>query len=136
MTPIFKNTEVSLKDVSQHIQKYAKQRDIKDVPYRLLIGSYFGKKIGLAIPSLKWYLNHGLIITRIYTVVEYVPNAALREFTVQVAKAQLHADHDQRYALTPEMRKLKGNASYGTLITNKGKHHYITYVDESEIDKS
>ena len=48
MTPIFKNTEVSLKDVGQHMQEYAKQHNIKDVPRRLLIGSYFGKKIGLA----------------------------------------------------------------------------------------
>ena len=44
MTPIFKNTEVSLKDVGQHMQDYAKQHNIKGVPRRLLIGSYFGKK--------------------------------------------------------------------------------------------
>ena len=45
MTPIFKNTEVSLKDVGKHMQEYARQQhNIKDVPRRLLIGSYFGKK--------------------------------------------------------------------------------------------
>ena len=58
MTPIFKNTEVSLKDVGQHMLEYAKQHDIKDVPHHLLIGPYFGKKIGLATPLLKWYLEH------------------------------------------------------------------------------
>ena len=47
MTPIFKNTEVSLNDVGQHMPEYAKERHIKDIPRRLLIGSYFGKKIGL-----------------------------------------------------------------------------------------
>ena len=31
------------------------------------------------------------------------------------------------------MRKLEGNASYSTLITNKEKHHDIIYVDEFEI---
>ena len=76
MTPVFKNTEVSLKDVEKHMQEYAKQHYIKDVPFRLLIGSYFGKKIRLATPLLKWYLEHRLVITHIYTVVEYVPNAA------------------------------------------------------------
>ena len=45
MTHIFKNTEVSLKDVGQHIQEYAKEHPIKDIPRRLLIGSYFGKKL-------------------------------------------------------------------------------------------
>ena len=31
------------------------------------------------------------------------------------------------------MHNLEGNASYGTLITNKENHHNIIYVDESEI---
>ena len=135
MTPIFKNTEVSLKDVGQHMQKYAKQHNITDVPRRLLISSYFGKKIGLATPLLKWYLENDLVITRIYTVVDYVPNAALKDFTVQVAEARLPGDRDPRYALTAEMCKLEGNASYGNLITNKEKHHDIIYVDESEIGR-
>ena len=47
MTPIFKNTEVSLKDVSKHMQEYAKQHNIKDVPRCLLIRSYFGRKSDL-----------------------------------------------------------------------------------------
>ena len=73
--------------------------------------------------------------TRIYTVIEYVPNAAIKDFTVQVAEARLHGDRDPRYALTAEMRKLEGNASYGTLITNKEKHRDIIYVDEVEIGR-
>ena len=34
------------------MQNYAKEHSIKDVPLRLLIGSYFGKKIGLSTPLL------------------------------------------------------------------------------------
>ena len=117
------------------MQEYAKQHDRKDVPCCLLIGLYFGKKIGLATPLLKWYLEHGHIITCIYTVVKYVPIAVLKDFTVQVAEARLHGDRDPRYALTAKMRKLEGNASYGTLITNKERHHDIIYVDESEIGR-
>ena len=119
MTPIFKNTEVSLKDVGQHMQEYAKEHKIKDIPRRLLIGSYFGKKIGLSTPLLKWYLNHGLVISHIYTVVEYIPNAALNSFMTQVAQARLDGDRDNDKALIAETIKLIGNSSYGKLITNK-----------------
>ena len=128
MIPIFNNTEVSLKNVRQHMQEYAKHHDIKDVPLHLLISSYFGKKIGLATPLLKWYLEHGLIVTCIYTVIKYVPNAALKDLPVQVAKGKLHGDRNPWYALTAEMRKLEGNASYGTLITNKEKHHDKRFI--------
>ena len=133
MTPIFKNTEVSLKDVGQHMQEYAKEHKIKDIPRRLLIGSYFAKKIGLSTPLLKWYLNHGLVIKHIYTVVKYIPNAALNSFMTQVAQARLDGDRDNDKALIAETMKLIGNSSYGKLFTNKEKHHNIVYVNESEI---
>ena len=55
MTPIFKNTDVSLKNIGEFMQEYAKDHSINDVPCFLLIGSYFGKKIGLSAPLLKWY---------------------------------------------------------------------------------
>ena len=111
------------------MQEYAKQHSIKDVPRRLLIGSYFGKKIGLSTPLLKWYLNHELVITQIYTVVEYIPNAAFNSFLTRVAQARL----DEDKAMIAEIMKLIGNSSYGKLITNKEKHRSTVYVNESEI---
>ena len=133
MTPIFKNHDVSLDDVGEFMQNYAKERSIKDVPRRLLIGSYFGKKIGVSTPLLKWYLEHGLVVTCIYTIVEYIPNAAFSSFMTQVAQARLDGDRDKNKALIAETIKLIGNSNYGKLITNKEKHHDIVYVNESEI---
>ena len=131
MTPIFKNVDVCFDDVGEFMQNYAK--DIKDVPRCLLIGSYFGKKIGLTTPLLKWYLEHGLVITRIYITVEYIPNAAFISFMTQIAQCRLEGDRDKDKSLIAEMPKLVGNSSYGWMITNKEKHHDIVYADESEI---
>ena len=133
MTPILKNVEVCLDNVGEFMQNYAKEHSIKDVPRRLLIGCYFGEKIGLKTPLLKWYLEHGLVITRIYTTIEYLPNAAFKHFAEQVAQARLCGDRDKDKALIAKMMKLIGNSSYGRMITDKEKHHDIVYVDESEI---
>ena len=133
MTPIFKNVDVCLDDVGEFMQNYAKEHNIQDVPRRLLIGFYFGKKIGLTTPLLKWYLEHGLVITHIYTTAEYIPNAAFSSFMTQIAQCRLEGDRDKDKALIAEMSKLIGNSSYGQMITNKEKHHDIVYVDESEI---
>ena len=111
MTLMFKNTEVSLKEVGQHMQEYAKEHKIKDIPHRLLIEPFFGKKIGLLTPLLKWYLNHGLVITHIYTIVEYIPNAAFNSFMTQVAQARLDRDCDNDKALIAETMKLIGKSS-------------------------
>ena len=83
------NTEVSLKDVGEFMQEYAQERNIKDVLYSLLIGCCFGKKIRLSMPLLKWYLGHGLVITRTYTIVEYAPLPTFKNFMTEVAEAQL-----------------------------------------------
>ena len=107
------------------MQDYANEHNIKDIPRRLLIGSYFGKKIGLSTPLLKWYLNHGLVITHIYTVVEYIPNAAFNSFMTQVTQARLDGDSDNDKALIAETMKLIGNSSYGKLIT-KTKRNITT----------
>ena len=52
----------------------------------------------------------------------------------QVAQARLDGDRDKDKALIVETMKLIGNFSYGTLITNKEKHHDIIYVNETEIE--
>ena len=108
MTPVFKNTEVQLEDIGEFMEKFAHGHKISQAPRRLLIGSCFGEKICRATPLVKWYLEHGLIITRIYKVVEYTPVAAFKDFTVEVANACLQGDSDQRYALIAELMKLIG----------------------------
>ena len=135
MTPIFKNTKVNLKDVGEFMQEYAREQNIKDTPRRLLIGPYFGEKTGLSTPLLHWYLKKGLVVTRIYTVVEYIPNAVFQGFSTQVAQAQAHleGDRDKEKALIAEMNKLIGNSSYGSTITNKEKHHDILYANDRQV---
>ena len=96
MMPIF-NVNVCLGDVGEFIQEYAKEHSIKDVPRRLLIGSYFGK-----LAFLHRYLNHGLVITQIYTVVEYISNAASNSFMTQVARVRLDGDRDKDKSLIAE----------------------------------
>ena len=123
MTAVFENVNVCLDDVGEFMKQYAKEHSIKYVPGRLLVRSYFGKKIGLSTPLIKWYLNHGRVITHIYTVAEYIPDTAFNSFMTQVAQARLDGDHDKDKALIAETMKLIGNSGYGELV----------YVNESEI---
>ena len=60
MCPIFKNTEISREDIGEFMKSYAEENNIMKQPRRSLIGSMVGKKIMLATPLLKWYLEHGL----------------------------------------------------------------------------
>jgi hypothetical protein len=41
-----------------------------------MIGSMYGEKIMVISPLLKWYVEHGLKVTQIHQVVEYIPAAS------------------------------------------------------------
>jgi len=64
MCPIFKNTEISRNDLGEYMKQFAEENELMKQPRRSLIGSFFGEKILLATPLLKWYLQDGLEVTR------------------------------------------------------------------------
>ena len=75
-------------------------------PRRSLIGSYFGGKILLATPLIKWYLAHGLEVTRIYQVVEYTPVPCFKPFGEAVSDARRAGDVDPNKAIIADTMKL------------------------------
>ena len=64
--PIFKNPLVSANDVGPHMKAYAESHNIFRRPVKSPISSYFREKVFLITPLVRWYLQHGLRVTRIY----------------------------------------------------------------------
>jgi hypothetical protein len=54
-----KNTEISREDIGKFMKTYVEENNMSQ-PRCSLIWSMVGKKILLATPLLKWYLEHGL----------------------------------------------------------------------------
>ena len=88
MCPIFKNTEISREDIGEFMQAFAEEQNIMPQPRRSLIGSYFGERILLATPLVKWYLENGLEVTHVYQVVEYTPVPCFQPFVEAVSDAR------------------------------------------------
>lgn len=122
MTPIFKNTFVTKDDISSLMETFAKDRKLLRNPARMLIGSYYGKEIMLTTPLVQWYLKHGLVITKIYEVVQYQPSHCFKDFGNAVTEARREGDIDSDKKLIGETSKLIGNSFYGKTITNKNKN--------------
>ena len=119
MCPIFKNTEKSRDDIGEFMKAYAEENYIMKRPRWSLIGSMMGEKILLATPLLKWYLEHGLEVTRIYQVIEYTPKPCFKPFGDAVSNARRAGDADPSKAIIAVTMKLVGNSSYGKTITKK-----------------
>ena len=102
MTPIFKNTTVNFEDMGEYMQEYHKNNKISFVKSTKLIGSYFGKEILLYTPLLKWYLQHGLKITKFHVGIGYESNKCFKNFADEVSDARRAGDIDKAYELIAE----------------------------------
>ena len=65
------------------IKNYAKKIGSLSQPRKVLITSYFGDKILLIKPLVKWYLNHGQVISKIY---EFIPINCFQIFRDQMLR--------------------------------------------------
>ena len=86
------------------------------------------EKMLLATPLLKWYLKHGMKVTRIYQVVEFTPQQCFKDFQDEVSTARRFGDSDPSKSIIADTMKLIGNSAYGSLIMDKERHQDIKYV--------
>ena len=106
MPPIFKNTEISRDDIGPYMKAFAEKHNLMRRPRRSLIGSYFGEKILLATPLIKWYLEHGLKVTKIYQIIQYTPVPCFKPFGEAVSDARRAGDVDSNKAIIADTMKL------------------------------
>ena len=85
MTPIFKNTVVTRKDIGEHMDSYLTETKQNFPDTRYLVGSMFATKILLITPLLKWYLEHGLKVTKVYQFIQFNPVNCFKKFADTVS---------------------------------------------------
>ena len=119
MQPVFKNTRLTRDDLGPFMRRYAEEH-IMTTPRRMLVG-----KILLAMPLLRWYMEHGLEVTRVYQVVEYTPIPCFRRFGDPVSTARREGDVHPHKAIIADTMKLLGKT-----ITNVDRHRDVKYCTE------
>ena len=131
---IFKNALVSANDVGPHMRAYAESHNIFRKPVETLISSYFEQKVFFITPLVKWYLQHGLQVTRIYQFVDYQPRKSFEAFGQSVSDARRAGDTDPCKSILAESSKLMGNSSYGKTITDKRKHRVASFCNDETVN--
>jgi hypothetical protein len=130
MTPIFKNALIDCTDksiVGEHMFDYNASKGNRAKPARKLIGSYFGEKILIYTPLLKWYLEHGMEITKMHSFIKASSHKAFAPFMEAVSDARRAGDVDKSQAMIAEMMKLVGNSAFGRSGMDKSKHKEVKY---------
>ena len=82
--PNQKRAKISRDDIGEHMKRFAIENDLLKKPTQSLLSSYFATKILLATPLLKWYLSHGLIVTKVYQVIQFKPVKCFEKFGEEI----------------------------------------------------
>lgn len=110
MCPIFCNTEVGFDDIGEHMQAHVWEYHLSEKPRRLLVGGTKARQILLATPLLKWYLGHGMEVTKIYQVIEYRKMSCFQNFVREVSDARRAGDVSPELSIIADTMKLIGNS--------------------------
>ena len=136
-SPLFILSEVPEDQIPQHMQDYKINTGRKKIKNnKKLLGVMKAEKILLYSPLLKWYLNHGLQVTKIHKYISYTSGRPFKWFPEEVSGARRAADQDKNKKQLGDTAKLKGNSFYGKMIENLEKHMNTKFTtDEKLIDK-
>ena len=135
--PLFVISEVPEDQIPQHMKDYKINTGRKMIKNnKKLLGVMKTEKILLYSPLLKWYLNHGLQVTKIHRYISYTSGRPFKWFPEEVSSARREADNDKNKKQLGDTAKLKGNSFYGKMIENLEKHISTKFTtDEKLIDK-
>ena len=115
--------EVPETQIPEHMKEYKIATGRKTIKGgKKLLGVLRAKKILLYSPLLKWYLNHGLLVTKIYKYLSYRASRPFKWFPEEVSNARRQADEDPDKKQLGDTAKLKGNIFYGKMIENLLRH--------------
>ena len=136
-SPLFILSEVPEDQIPQHMHAYKINTGRKKIKNnKKLLGVMKAEKILLYSPLLKWYLNHGLQVTKIHKYISYTSGRPFKWFPEEVSGARRAADQDKNKRQLGDTAKLKGNSFYGKMMENLEKHMNTKFTtDENLIDK-
>ena len=137
MPPFFFTRQIPEQAVPQHMKDYMERTGRKRGDGKKLVGGLSEKKLLLYAPLLRWYVNHGAVITAVYRTIDYQPTKVLKWFVDEVTDARRTGDVDKSKALLADIFKLLGNSSYGKMIEAVERHPCTIYTkDEKLVDRT
>ena len=114
--------------IGEHMTSYCLENEINFNHKRLLISGLRARKILLATPLLKWYLNNNCEVTKIYQIIEFQPKYSFRSFIDKVTQHRIEGDQNPDKAIIGDTYKSLSNRSYGSILMDRTRHSNVRYL--------
>lgn len=131
MQPIFKNVEFeyTAETVGEYMNDIIQENEATSSG-RKLLGSYFCQKQMFLSSLLKWYLEHGLVVTKVHSAVRGKGRKIFEPFMEYVAQERRNGDANSDLQVLAETAKILGNGAAGHTIINKTRQTKCTITKD------
>ena len=137
MCPFFYNKKVPVEAVPQQMLDYLKRTGRNRGDGKKLLRALSAEKLLVLAPLLRWYVDHGAVITAVYRAIDYTPGKVFDWFVEQVTEARRTGDVEKSKVLLAEVFKLLGNSWFGKLIEALERQTNVIYTkDEKVVDRA
>ena len=89
----------------------------------------------MASTQLKWLLEKGAIVTKLYGVIPAERGRPFKNFTNWVSDERRKGDEDTCYSIIAEAAKTVGNSAYGRTGMNKNKFQKVRFCTEKQFNR-
>ena len=120
--PLFQNTLVSKSDIRNLMKNSAEEKGLLTQPRKMLISIVILQKGTLITPLLLFYLQLGLVCTKIHCFVEYKAKKCFNSFVQSAVYARRQCDENPISSVVAETMKFLAKSSYGYQIRDRGQH--------------
>ena len=136
---IFKNTAISLSDLSGIMRTYAKKNKIMSTPRQMLVSSMFCDQGVFISPIIRWFLTenvkHQAEAIRVFDIrsfIEYIPKPSFKPFCDAVIADRIAGDQNPALKINAYIAKNLGNSAYGKMITQVQRHRHVLYTTDDK----
>ena len=130
--PVFKSFLVSKNDIGDLMKTYAEEEGIISQPRKMLISSFTLQNGTLITPPLLFYLQLGLVVTKIHRFVECTPRKCFNSFVQAAVDARRKGDENANSSVVAGRMKLLPNSSYGYQIIDRSRHTVTKYFSNEK----
>jgi hypothetical protein len=136
MCPIFVNKEYTEEVCGQYTKDLLKKLGKKPTKSRKLICTLKAEKILLKSTRLRWLIEHGCVVTKLYGIIEAKRGRVFKDFMDWVTDERRKGDVDLKYAIIADAAKTVGNSAFGRTGMDKNKHKKVKFCNEIDFNKA
>ena len=128
-SPLFCTTDVPFESWGELMQTYAIETNMSLKPRTLLVGGMKASHILLITPLLKWYIQHGLVVEKVYEVIQFRPGYPFKGFVQEITSARREGDLNSELDILSNSYKLLGNSAFGSLLRQVEADTDIKFIE-------